>query len=32
MPLGINVGGVDSDDVLSVTISGVPGFESITAA
>jgi hypothetical protein len=32
MPLGINVGGVDSDDVLSVTISGVPSFESITAA
>jgi hypothetical protein len=30
--LGIIMGAVDSDDVLSVTISGVPSFEKITAA
>jgi hypothetical protein len=30
--LGIVVGAVDSDDLLSVKISGVPVFESVTAA
>jgi beta-glucanase (GH16 family) len=30
--LGVSVGAVDSDDVLSVSISGVPRYESITAA
>jgi hypothetical protein len=31
-PLGIVLTAVDSDDTLSVSISGVPGFESVTAA
>jgi hypothetical protein len=31
VPLGVIIGSVDSDDVLSVTIKGVPGFESVTA-
>jgi hypothetical protein len=31
-PLGVVIGSVDSDDVLSETIKGVPGFESVTAA
>jgi hypothetical protein len=30
-PMGITASPVDSDDLLSVTISGVPAFESITA-
>jgi hypothetical protein len=30
--LGIVISAVDSDDVMSVSISGVPGFESVTAA
>jgi beta-glucanase (GH16 family) len=30
--LGVSVGAVDSDDALSVSISGVPRYESITAA
>jgi hypothetical protein len=32
IPLGIVISGVDSDDVLSVQIEGVPSFESVTAA
>jgi hypothetical protein len=32
IPLGVVLTPVDSDDVLSVVISGVPGFESVTAA
>jgi hypothetical protein len=32
IPLGIVVGGVDSDDALKVVISGVPSYETITAA
>jgi hypothetical protein len=31
-PLGIFLSAVDSDDTLSVSISGVPAFESVTAA
>ena len=31
-PLGIVIGAVDSDDSLSVSISGVPSFESVSAA
>jgi hypothetical protein len=32
VPLGIVISAVDSDDVMSVSISGVPNFESVTAA
>jgi hypothetical protein len=32
VPLGVILGAVDADDSLSVTISGVPSFESISAA
>src|SRR5215831_3510633 len=32
IPLGIVVGGIDSDDTLRVAISGVPSYETITAA
>src|SRR5262249_31478337 len=32
IPLGVVITASDSDDVLSVKISGVPGFESISAA
>jgi hypothetical protein len=31
VPLSITVAGVDSDDTLSVSISGVPSFEKVTA-
>jgi beta-glucanase (GH16 family) len=30
--LGVSVGAVDADDVVSISISGVPRYESITAA
>jgi hypothetical protein len=32
VPLGVVVTGIDSDDVLSIKISGVPSFESISAS
>src|SRR5262249_44793669 len=32
VPLGIVISAVDSDDVISVAISGVPTFESVSAA
>ena len=32
IPLGVSVTAVDADDVLSVTISGVPAIKTVTAA